>query len=138
MGKFTIEGKGKWCKILTPCTISAMPKRNSAETPASITCDSAEWDTGSMVTLVSKRVIEELNLKHSGYTTLSGLENYPISARTYLVNLKFPNNSEALFREVAEAPLTTVDMLIGMDIIANCDFHYSGMGSTSKLTIEMP
>ena len=137
MAKFTIEGKGRWLKIITPCTISEIPKRNSDQKPRSMECSSAQWDTGSMVTLVSTRIIEQMGLKHVGYTTLSGLENRPQKARTYMLNLKFPNDVEASFREVAEAPLPLVDMLIGMDIISDCTFHYSGSDGISKFTFEM-
>lgn len=137
MAKFTQEGKGKWCKIITPCRVSAIPKRDVAESDDNDICyEKAQWDTGSMVTLISQRVVDELRLESTGFTFLSGLENHSIKARTYIVNIKLPNNVKLDFIEVAEAPLPFVDLLIGMDVIADGDFHYSNNDGKSVFSFE--
>lgn len=138
MGKFQIEGEGKWCKIITDCEVSAIPKRNSPEKPVCMNCDKAQWDTGAMVTLISSRVVAEMHLSPIGYTTLSGFENRPVRVRTYLVNLTFPNEVEIRTVEVAEAPLGVTDLLIGMDIIADGDFHYTCQEGRSYFSFETP
>jgi len=137
MSKFIQNGNGKWSKIITPCQVASIPRRNSTEPIEQKTYDSAQWDTGATITLISHRVVAELGLKHIRYTSISGIDNKPTKARTYIVNLKFPNEVEARYVEVAEAPLLFVDLLIGMDIIAEGDFHYSIANGISSFTFEL-
>lgn len=135
MASFSIEGKGRWLKIVSPCTvISVATKKNS--TTKSINSNSAQWDTGSMVTCISERLVKELGLIKTGVTTITGIENKPRRANTYIVDIRFPNDMFANCVEVVEAPMTLMDMLIGMDIISDCDFHYTKENGKSKINIS--
>lgn len=136
MAQFSIEGKGRWMKILSPCTISPIPEKEGAVSTLQIDTNSAEWDTGSMVTVISNRIVSELHLARTGITTISGVDGRAIKANTYLVNLEFPGNLKAGFVEVVEAPLGTQDLLIGMDIISECTFQYSIKEGKSRLLVS--
>lgn len=137
MKKFCIEGKGKWCKIITPCVVSAIPQRSNPNCFERFASESAQWDTGATISLISQRLVQELHLKHIRYTTISGFENKPVKARTYLVNLTFPNSLEVKYVEVAEAPLLLVDLLVGMDVIADGDLHYSVNNGLSRFEFSV-
>lgn len=124
MVEFVQQGKGKWLKIVTSGVVSAIPVKGTVEVNT-FASDSVQWDTGSMVTCISERLVHELDLRKTGITTISGIENKPRRANTYMVNLEFPNGVMINYVEVVEAPMPLIDILIGMDIISECDFHYS-------------
>lgn len=136
MPKFTIEGKGRWMRIVSHCIVSPTPDKQQRTNEKGFACDSAEWDTGSMVTIISERVASELCLKQTGITTISGVDGRPIKANTYLVNLQFPGELKANLVEVVEAPLLTQDLLVGMDIISECNFLYSFKDGKSSLSVS--
>ena len=136
MPQFTLEGEGRWMRIVTPCIVSPTPDKQQRADVKKLACDSAEWDTGSMVTIISERVASELCLKKTGITTISGVDGRPIKANTYLVNLQFPGELKSNFVEVVEAPLLTQDLLVGMDIISECNFLYSFQDGKSSLFVS--
>lgn len=89
-----------------------------------------------MVTCISERLVAELQLRKTGITTISGIENKPRRANTYLVNLEFPNKVEMEYVEVVEAPMPLADILVGMDVISECDFHYTIADGKSCIRIS--
>ena len=135
MAEFVHQGKGRWLKIVTPGVVSAIPVKNTTDAKT-FSSDSVQWDTGSMVTCISERLVAELQLRKTGITTISGIENKPRRANTYLVNLEFPNGVGMRYVEVVEAPMPLVDILVGMDVISECDFHYSIAEGKSSVRIS--
>lgn len=135
MASFTLEGKGKWLKIITDGSVSTIATKAIPEI-IRYGSDSVQWDTGSMVTCISERLVAELHLERIGITTISGIDNKPRRANTYMVNIMFPNNVSAPYTKVVEAPMLFVDILVGMDVISDLDFHYSVDNGKSKIEIK--
>ena len=135
MAEFVQQGKGRWLKIVTPGIVSAIPTRHTISVKT-FSSDRVQWDTASMVTCISERLVAELQLRKTEITTISGIENKPRRANTYLVNLEFPNGVGMRYVEVVEAPMPLVDILVGMDVISECDFHYSIAEGKSSVRIS--
>lgn len=135
MAEFVHQGKGRWLKITTPGIVSAIPVKGNAEYRR-FASESVQWDTGSMVTCISERLVAQLQLRKTGITTISGIENKPRRANTYLVNLEFPNGVGMRYVEVVEAPMPLMDILVGMDVISECNFHYTIAEGKSCISIS--
>lgn len=96
------------------------------------------WDTGATNTVITEKVVNELNLKPTGMTqvhTASGTENRP----TYLVNIRLPNGVG--FETVRVSQLLLVgdcDLLIGMDIIALGDFAVTNVKGKTVFSYRWP
>lgn len=92
-----------------------------------------ELDTGCNATAVSRRVIQQLNLAATGgssTTTAAG----PALVNLYEVSLSIVSSAGSagpMFTiphlDVAELPfLLPIDILIGLDVILQCDLHVFG------------
>lgn len=134
MAEFIHKGKGRWLRIITPGMVSVIAVNGNSDVKNFIS-DSVQWDTGSMVTCISERLVSELHLRKTGITTISGIENQPRRANTYMVNLEFPNGVKMGYVEVVEAPMPLTDLLVGMDVISECDFHYSIIDNKSLIRV---
>jgi hypothetical protein len=103
---------------------------------------SGDIDTGSNISGVSSKLLRSLGLTkplRSEYTqTASGrvfVDTYRISATILNMNA---HSSDRLFvadLEVIELTNTqlAVDVLIGLDVLAQCQFHLDGPGQTFSL-----
>jgi len=100
------------------------------------------WDTGATNTVITKTVIDGLNLQPSGRTVVrtvgqgSGFNEYEVN--TYLVNLFLPNNVVVAAVPVSEGGIAGGDVLIGTDIIAMGDFAITNCDGRSCWTFRMP
>lgn len=56
MAEFVQLGKGRWLKIITSGVVSAIPIKNATDINA-FASTSVQWDTGSMVTCISERLV---------------------------------------------------------------------------------
>lgn len=135
MGSFIVNGTGHWAKILCDCGISSTPTRR-VDSPEIKTCLKAQWDTGATVTCVSERIVSELHLQKSGVTTIMGIDGKPRLVNTYMINLYLPNDVKVCYIEAARVTMPVVDILIGMDVISDCDFHYTIKDGKSSLRVE--
>lgn len=89
----------------------------------------AIWDTGATNTVITSKVVKELNLVATGKTNATGV-NTTSRVDTYLINLRLPNDVGIQSVRVAELPIQGGDVLIGMDIIRLGDFAISNVGKT--------
>ena len=85
--------------------------------PQTWACDRADWDTGATVSVISERLVGELGLIPIGRTKISGYNGKPMVTNEYRIDLFFPNDIKIPFVKVVEAPLITMDVLIGMNVI---------------------
>ncbi len=99
------------------CTIDANGYEKSLSRPMTWQCDKADWDTGATVTVISERLVAELGLIPIGRTKISGYNGRPKVTNEYRVDLVFPNDIRVPFVKVVEAPLVTMDLLVGMNVI---------------------
>ncbi len=77
----------------------------------------ALWDTGATETLISNRVINELNLDKTGEVEVSTI-NGSINTRRFGCGLLLENHSKYVNIQPAEfSNIKNCDVIIGMDII---------------------
>lgn len=104
------------------------------------------WDTGATSSAITKRVVEDLNLKPIGVVEVHHAKGKSLT-NCYLVNIALP--SQVMFGEirVTEAELISDDgvpterqpqMLVGMDIIGAGDFAVTNGDGKTTLTFCFP
>jgi hypothetical protein len=144
---FTITYQGR-ARVLTTKVGVCLPvtldeaKNNSID----IRQYTAIWDTGATNSVITKKVVEDLNLKpinvvktnHAGGTSM---------ANVYLVNIALPNGVMAGQIKVTEAQLTENEdiaeseqnrVLIGMDIIGGGDFAVTNFENKTTMSFRIP
>ena len=82
---------------------------------------SAIWDTGSECTTISRRAAQELELKPIGEIEAHHSGGHSI-ANIYLINILLPNGIEFQGLRVMDGNFDDTDILLGMDVISQCDF----------------
>ena len=109
--------------LTTDCKISdsySFDLDSDLEHPEYIEC-SASWDTGAVMSVISHKMAERLNLNFMGYANMVHADGTS-KVRTFFINLLLPNKMEVQMLQVMESNLLDTDMLIGMDVINLCDF----------------
>ena len=98
----------------------------------------AIWDTGATNSVVSKKVINECNLKYSGMTTVQSFSGKTL-ANTYLVNIYLPNKVAFSEVRITEGEIGGIaDVLIGMDIIIRGDFAVTNKDGKTIFSFRVP
>lgn len=97
----------------------------------------ALWDTGATGTVVSKKVVEELELKPIGKSKVYHANGESI-VNVYAINLFLPNQVAFQFVKVTEGILNGFDLLIGMDIIGAGDFSITNVGGRTVFSFRCP
>lgn len=95
------------------------------------------WDTGATSSAISKNVVQKCGLKPTGMTkvqTAGGL----VDGYTYLVCIKLPNKVGFSSLRVTEVPLTSTDVLIGMDVIVRGDFSVTNYQGKTTFSYRHP
>jgi len=98
----------------------------------------AIWDTGASGSVITARVVKELNLVPTGRAdvyTASGQHN----VNTYLVNILIPPGVQFVALRVTEGEITGgLDVLIGMDIIGQGDFAVTNENGETCMSYRTP
>lgn len=97
----------------------------------------AIWDTGATHSVITRKIVQDLNLKPVGMTIVH-TANGETHQKQYIVNFYLPNQVMFVMLKVTEAPLHQTDILIGMDIISQGDFCISNFLRKTVLTFRMP
>jgi predicted aspartyl protease len=95
------------------------------------------WDTGATHSVITKRVVAELDLKPVGIVEVH-TANGQTHQKQYIANLYLPNQVAFGMLRVTEAPLHQADVLIGMDIISRGDFCVTNFQGKTVLTFRVP
>ena len=75
------------------------------------------WDTGSMETLISNRVVQDLNPDKHGYVYLNTIHGEEKSDK-YILNLLLENHTKSIrINSACFGKSREFDVIIGMDII---------------------
>lgn len=124
-------------RISTPCIIDAKDYERVPNSPAQVLCDRADWDTGATVSVISERLVEQLGLVPVGKTKICGYNGKPTITNEYRIDLKLSENVAIDFVNVVEAPLVTMDLLIGMNVINQGDFMLNFRKSPRSFIFEI-
>lgn len=135
MEKYEFCAKGILDRIVTPCTIDVSDYETSLELPKTLSVN-ALWDTGSTVTVLSDTLVQRLGLIASDISRVSGWDGNPIITNTYNLDIVL-DGVRIDFVNAVGGPLKNIDMIIGMDIISQGDFHITHPSYSTHLTFEM-
>lgn len=99
----------------------------------------ALWDTGAMITCISKSYADKLGLMADDTTIIRGANNEPFETNVYSVQIKM-GELPIPFIRVAELPMegTGRDVIVGMDIMKLGDLMITNYGGKTKLTFRTP
>ena len=97
------------------------------------------WDTGATRTVITRRVVEDCNLKAIGMSRVRGVNDVR-SVEAYLINIRLLNDVEfGNLRVIGIERLSGgADVLIGMDIIGAGDFAVSNYEGRTTFTFRCP
>lgn len=95
------------------------------------------WDTGASGSVISKTVIEKLNLKPISIAKVYHA-NGESFANVFAINLILPNQVGFHFVKVTEGILAGFDLIIGMDIITAGDFSITNFEAKTTFSFRVP
>lgn len=95
----------------------------------------AIWDTGSNMSTISKRVVKLLNLESTGtgHVISPGGDG---SINTYDICIMFENGVTRDIVKVSDSPISTCDLLIGMDLISKGRFVLEMSGDHLEFSFD--
>jgi predicted aspartyl protease len=135
---FTLKNDNSLLRIIkTPCSVC------KAYNPLQVTGHRelgqfvGLWDTGASGTVISKAVIDKLELKPIGKSKVFHTNGESI-VNVYAINLNLPNQVGFQFVRVTEGVLSGFDLLIGMDIITTGDFSITNVGGKTTFSFRVP
>lgn len=98
----------------------------------------AIWDTGATGSVITKKVVQELDLKPIGIVEVHTASDTKI-ANVYLVNIWLPNKLLVYNLRVVEGKIVgRYEVLIGMDIISKGDFAVTNYNFRTVFTFRFP
>ena len=136
MGAFTIRYGQLVENIVTECIVSKGEIENPRQNIDSTKC-LAIWDSGATSSIITRKVIEQLNLQPVGMCQVVGIHGSEYEY-TYYVNLIVPGEMEFYTIEVTEGDLDDVDVLIGMDVILQGDLSISNGNAETIFSFRSP
>lgn len=144
---FTFRANGIARVLKTPAGVCLpyIPEEQAQEFQPSVKQYTAIWDTGATNSVITKKVVDDLQLKpinvteihHAGGTSMSNV---------YLVNIILPDGVMVPNVRVTLAELTDLNIpeehqshvLIGMDIITTGDFAVTNHNNKTVLSFRIP
>jgi len=96
------------------------------------------WDTGASHTVITKNIIDQLELKSIGITKVNTASESDKEVNTYLVDVHL-NNLVFIGLQVTVGKITSgIDCLIGMDIINMGDFSITNFQGKTCMSFRVP
>ena len=99
--------------------------------------DRALWDTGADTTIISSRIVRQLQLQPYRQGGISGIGG-ATGSNIYLVHVLVPTGDAVTSVEVMESDFEDIDVLIGMDIIIFGDFLITNKDSKTTFQFRTP
>ncbi len=96
----------------------------------------AVWDTGATNTVISQKVVDDLNLKPIGMAKVQ-TANSVCTCEVFIVSVFLPSKVIMPSVRVTKGDMGG-DILIGMDIMSKGDFAVSNHGGNTTFTFRMP
>ena len=97
----------------------------------------AIWDTGADTTIISSRIVKELNLQPYKAGGISGIGG-ATGSNVYLVHVLVPTGDFVTQVEVMENDFQDIDVLIGMDVIIFGDFLITNADGKTTFQFRTP
>ena len=97
----------------------------------------AIWDTGADTTIISSRIVKELNLQPYKAGGISGIGG-ATGSNVYLVHVLVPTGDFVTQVEVMENDFQDIDVLIGMDVIIFGDFLITNTDGKTTFQFRTP
>ena len=116
--------------IMTECDIYSVSGRK-------FHTERAIWDTGADTTIISSRIVKELNLQPYKAGGISGIGG-ATGSNVYLVHVLVPTGDFVTQVEVMESDFQDIDILIGMDVIVFGDFLITNADSKTTFQFRTP
>ena len=113
--------------ILTECDIYSFNGRK-------FHTECAIWDTGADTTIISSRIVKELNLQPYKAGGIGGATG----SNVYLVHVLTPTGDFVANVEVMENDFQDIDVLIGMDVIVFGDFLITNKDGKTTFQFRTP
>ncbi|MDE2638788.1 MAG: aspartyl protease family protein [Chloroflexota bacterium] len=135
---YTIRYQGIVSALITPCAISASwdPLEEKPE-PVAVRYQCL-WDTGAKISAVTKRVATDLGLPTEALLPIQHAGGTSVDVPQHYVNLLPPGGMLIVGRPVAQLPLASFDVIVGMDIISRGDFAISNFDGYTTFTFRIP
>lgn len=130
------NNNGKLLTLITSCRLCP-PFEGNNPLSNSIIEYNALWDTGATGTVITKKVVDELNLKPTGMRTVYHAGGKS-EVNTYQISIILPNEVGVKNVVVTEAILQQFDVLIGMDIITLGDFSITNYNNNTCFSFRIP
>lgn len=99
------------------------------------------WDTGASKSVITKEIMDGLQLKPFGRTIVSTASESNVSQPTYLVDLFLKHDLKVQAVEVTVGKVAAehgINALIGMDIITLGDFSVTNLEGKTWLSFRIP
>ena len=116
--------------IMTECDIYSVNGRK-------FHTERAVWDTGADTTIISSRIVKELNLQPYKAGGISGIGG-ATGSNVYLVHVLVPTGDFVTSVEVMENDFQDIDVLIGMDVIVFGDFLITNKDGMTTFQVRTP
>ena len=116
--------------IMTECDIYSVNGRK-------FHTECAIWDTGADTTIISSRIVKELNLQPYKAGGISGIGG-ATGSDVYLVHVLVPTGDFVTQVEVMENDFQDIDVLIGMDVIVFGDFLITNKDGKTTFQFRTP
>ncbi len=134
---FTYRYNGLARELVTDAQIAVnpiFPKLNYQPFP--VKCI---WDTGASNCVITPNIIKQLKLPPTGQATTIGVHGSKV-VNTYIVDIILPNKVKFEKVTVTEGSIGggSIDLLIGMDIIATGDFSVTSINKKTTLSFRWP
>ena len=116
--------------IMTECDIYSVNGRK-------FHTECAIWDTGADTTIISSRIVKEMNLQPYKAGGISGIGG-ATGSNVYLVHVLVPTGDFVANVEVMESDFEDIDVLIGMDVIVFGDFLITNADGKTTFQFRTP
>ena len=131
-GFFTTTDQGISDKLISDLVVAS-----SSNPKGALSNIKALWDTGAMCSVISEDLAMRLGLSAVSVQKIATPTNV-MDAKMYMVDFILPNSIEVKHINVLGAYPSSVDVLIGMDIIGLGDFAVTNYLKQTCFTFRIP
>lgn len=128
--------EGRLKAVLTDAYLFEAVDLDNNPIPANRT-QSAAWDTGAEISIISPRVVKKLGLTHFAETSIMGIGGDE-KVGVYKIHVGLPNGFLYEDLIVYCSDIDDYDILIGMDLISQSDFFITNINGNNRFYFQLP